>query len=167
LVAGTYQTQRRFGKNAPPWKKSRRLVQSKTPANEIDIADGLVDFPATSSIRFFGSKNLFLQDMPALLQGVSCQIKTRFCCTSNCFINSVVWLGIALLVNGVAACVISNRVVIIKNRPLFVQEMERVSRRIILPPLQIPTAVSDSLRMPWTLSNAIQNWPVSVSKTGD
>jgi hypothetical protein len=59
LVAGTYQTQRRFGKNAPPWKKSRRLVQSKTPANEIDIADGLVDFPATSSIRFFGSKNLF------------------------------------------------------------------------------------------------------------
>jgi len=29
---------------APPSKKSRHLVQSKTPANEIDIADGLVDY---------------------------------------------------------------------------------------------------------------------------
>jgi hypothetical protein len=28
----------------PPWKKSRRLVQSKTPANEIDIADGLDNY---------------------------------------------------------------------------------------------------------------------------
>jgi len=29
-----------------PWRKSRPLVQSKTPANEIDIADGLPTTPA-------------------------------------------------------------------------------------------------------------------------